>query len=82
MINLAIATLLVLSAGGQAPSSTTVNAAATVQQPARANNASGGAQRVCVREEAQLTGSILPQTICRTRDEWQRRGGLPTGNNR
>jgi hypothetical protein len=82
MINLAIASLLVLTAGGQTPSTTTVNSAATVQQSARANSGLNGAQRVCVREEAQLTGSILPRTICRTRDEWQRAGGLPVANHR
>jgi hypothetical protein len=33
-------------------------------------------RRICVRTE--LTGSRLTRTVCRTAEEWQRAGGIPT----
>lgn len=82
MMNSAVAVLLALAAGAQTPAATGAASAAASQsaprmeRPAQNNDA----QRICVRD--QLTGSILPVTVCRTRSEWNRAGGLPGGASR
>lgn len=59
------------AAESQASNTTNATVAVARQSTENAEN-----RRICVRE--QLTGSRLNRTICRTRAEWERAGGLPT----
>jgi hypothetical protein len=57
-------------------SSTSANAAATVQQRTRTTEQSD--RRVCVR--VSLSSSRLARRVCKTQAEWDREGGVPVND--
>ena len=46
----------------------------SAESNARGDSAASS-RRICVRQET--TGSRLRSRVCRTRDQWEREGGLP-----
>lgn len=55
---------------------TTTSAAAAAAAAAERDDQAGSRDRVCVR--GYSSGSLLRRTLCQSRAEWARDGGIPT----
>ena len=60
----------------QAPSSNSIEDSSSV----RAGESAASSRRICVYQET--TGSRLPKRVCRTRQQWEREGGVPQEESR